>query len=51
MLFNADKNIGFEPLKVVQLSAFLKGCNYRPYGLSSEIAMAFNSFFFAKDAL
>lgn len=50
MLFNAGKNIGFEALEVVQLSAFLKGCNYQPYGLSSEIAMAFDSFSFVKDA-
>ena len=51
MLFNAGKNIGSEPLKVVQLSAFLKGCNYQPYGLSSEIAMALDSFFFAKEVM
>lgn len=51
MLFNAGKYIGFKPLKAVQLSAFLKGCNYQPYGLSSEIAMAFDSFLSATGAL
>jgi len=49
MLFHAGRNTGFEPWKVVQLSAFLKGCSYQPYGLSSEIAMASDSVFFAKD--